>query len=543
MGRILGPLNQRRTGYFFAYRRTAAEWTSLALSSLPTRVDIDGIDLAAVPARARGAEVHEVVPAETGGTPRVTSVRAQSVAEIPGGVVFGTSGWYGTDRTNVVVSPSQTMWPWPVAERRRSVAALHDAPETALSGTTVNLLHPGFRNYAHFILQLAPRLECVRRVVGAGDIDRVLIPDPAPTFVFEVLARMGIAGDQLLPISADPPRVYRCERLVTATVLDTLEVGSPWAADAVRVPFAAEIATRGDRRLYLAREPGFARRILNEDAVVALLETHGFESVSMAGRTVAEQAALVAGAECVVGLHGAALANWVFAASWDARDRVASRHRCSLDVRAARGPVGSALRRSGRDGTVPTTAIAAVSHRQRHDGRRPRAGRAARRGIGSMSDFADAARRLTDAGDAIVAGVERTLPDWVEQRVAFIANAWDRLDPATRAGLDARAAAAGRVAAERVASELRSFFATPVEEQRTTPLEIVRSATRDVTALLGDVGIPPVERDAFDERAFPDDLYGVTPASLSDLGDESLGPWQLAWGLAKARVLQETRNP
>lgn len=142
-----------------------------------------------------------------------------------------------------------------------------------------------------------------------------------------------------------------------------------------------------------------------------------------------------------------------------------------------------------------------------------------------------------------MAGVEATLPGWIEQRVAFIANAWDRLDDTTRATLDARASVAGLAAASRVANDLRTFFATPVMEQRTTPLEIVRSATRDVTVLLSGVGIPPVERDAFDERAFPDDLYGVTPASLSDLGDEALGPWQLAWGLAKARVLQAARNP
>ena len=150
--------------------------------------------------------------------------------------------------------------------------------------------------------------------------------------------------------------------------------------------------------------------------------------------------------------------------------------------------------------------------------------------------------RLSDAGDAIVAGVQAALPGWVEGRVAFIANAWGRLDPVTRAALDARASAAGVVAAQRVANELRTFFATPVTEQRTTPLEIVRATTSDVSALLSDVGIPPVERDAFDERAFPDDLYGVTPASLSDLGDESLGPWQLAWGLAKARLLQEDHD-
>ena len=75
--------------------------------------------------------------------------------------------------------------------------------------------------------------------------------------------------------------------------------------------------------------------------------------------------------------------------------------------------------------------------------------------------------------------------------------------------------------------------------QRTTPLEIVRTAAVEVTACSPErPGSRPVERDAFDERAFPDDLYGVTPSSLADLGDDDLGPLQLAWGLAKTQVLR-----
>jgi hypothetical protein len=127
-------------------------------------------------------------------------------------------------------------------------------------------------------------------------------------------------------------------------------------------------------------------------------------------------------------------------------------------------------------------------------------------------------------------------------RVAFIADAWRRLDAEARARLDADAIAAGDAATARVVAALRDFFATPPTEQRTTPLEIVRTATRDVTGVLAAAGIPPVERDAFAERAFPDDLYDVTPATLSDLGDDELGPLQLAWGLAKAKVLRAERG-
>jgi len=126
--------------------------------------------------------------------------------------------------------------------------------------------------------------------------------------------------------------------------------------------------------------------------------------------------------------------------------------------------------------------------------------------------------------------------------VAFIADAWGRLDAESRARLDADAVVAGGTATARVEASLRAFFATPPADQRTTPLEIVRTATREVTEVLAAAGIPPVERDAFAERAFPDDLYDVTPATLADLGDDELGPLQLVWGLAKAKVLRADRG-
>lgn len=149
-----------------------------------------------------------------------------------------------------------------------------------------------------------------------------------------------------------------------------------------------------------------------------------------------------------------------------------------------------------------------------------------------------AALRLRETSDAILVGVARTLPGWVERGIARIADAWGRLDPDERAALDAGAREAAVAATTRVTAALRALFATDAAAQRSTPLEIVRTATREVTEVLAAAGIPPVERDAFAERAFPDDLYGVTPATLADLGDEELGPLQLAWGLAKVQVLR-----
>ncbi len=126
--------------------------------------------------------------------------------------------------------------------------------------------------------------------------------------------------------------------------------------------------------------------------------------------------------------------------------------------------------------------------------------------------------------------VEAALPAWVEHCVETILTAWKGgPEPDERAA----AAQAGRQAGQEVGRQIRDLLATDVDQQRGTPLTILRQAVRYPTEVLRQAGVPPVERDEFDERAFPGDLYGLTPASFADI-DPSLVEPALTWGAAKA---------
>jgi hypothetical protein len=149
---------------------------------------------------------------------------------------------------------------------------------------------------------------------------------------------------------------------------------------------------------------------------------------------------------------------------------------------------------------------------------------------------------LQEASDAIVVGVERELGGWVERSVSRIVDAWGRTAPDARVRAEREAVEAGRAATDRVVTELRALFALDAAEQLSTPLEIVRRAYREPTVVLESLDIPPVERDEFAERAWPDDRYGLVVHGLGDLGDEELAPLQMAWGLAKAKVLRARRD-
>jgi hypothetical protein len=157
-------------------------------------------------------------------------------------------------------------------------------------------------------------------------------------------------------------------------------------------------------------------------------------------------------------------------------------------------------------------------------------------------DDSRALSRLEETGAAIVAGVERQVPGWVQTQIERLLDAWGRASAETRARAEEQSVEAGTVAARRIVDELRTLFAVDPTRQRATPLEIVRTVYREPTAVLTAAGVPPIVRDEFDERAWPDDVYGLLPRTLGDLGDPELAPLHLAWGMAKATVLRARRR-
>jgi hypothetical protein len=157
-------------------------------------------------------------------------------------------------------------------------------------------------------------------------------------------------------------------------------------------------------------------------------------------------------------------------------------------------------------------------------------------------DEARARERLDETAEAIVSGVETWVPRWTQSQVRRLLDAWGRADPDARARAEAQASEAGEAAARRVAASLRELFAIEPELQAATPLEVVRSAYREPTEVLAAAGVPPVARDEFDERAWPEDVYGLVPRTLGDLGDPELAPFHLAWGMAKATVIRARRT-
>ena len=73
-----------------------------------------------------------------------------------------------------------------------------------------------------------------------------------------------------------------------------------------------------------------------------------------------------------------------------------------------------------------------------------------------------------------------------------------------------------------------------IDEQRSTPLTLLRGAVRYPTEVLRRAGVEPTgERDDVRVRLFPDDVYDLSPAAFADV-DPRLTEPGLVWGAAKA---------
>jgi hypothetical protein len=153
-------------------------------------------------------------------------------------------------------------------------------------------------------------------------------------------------------------------------------------------------------------------------------------------------------------------------------------------------------------------------------------------------DERDPDDRLAELGEALAEEVSAAVPEWVLRCVET------RL-PRSAPGRDAIMAEAGVAAArarQEVAEKLHALLAVDVDAQRSTPLAVVRAAVAYPTEVLRRAQVPPVPRDPFVSERFPDDPYGLTPASLQAM-DPALGDLAIAWGAAKALAHRHRHEP
>ncbi|MEA2931923.1 MAG: hypothetical protein QOI56_708 [Actinomycetota bacterium] len=139
--------------------------------------------------------------------------------------------------------------------------------------------------------------------------------------------------------------------------------------------------------------------------------------------------------------------------------------------------------------------------------------------------------RVDEHAAALAHAIEEVLAGWVERSVAgVLARAGEEVRPEVRAAAED----AGQRAVAEVGPEVRRLLSADIDEQRSTPLTLLREAVRYPTAVLRAAGaLPAPGRDDVRVRLFPDDVYDLSPATFADV-DPRLTEPGLVWGASKA---------
>ncbi len=209
-------------------------------------------------------------------------------------LLFDLSPYYGT------ANPSQH----PVFLRCRPPAVTH------VSGSVGVLTTRGSENYYHFVLDVLPRLELLRRAGVAPD---AYVVNRSTRFQRDLLDHVGLTADRCLGEEKYPH--VRADELVVSSLPDDQLRTPPWIVLWLRSQFLPDDVRPPHRRLYVTRgQVKHTRRVESEAALVAALATWDFEVIDPGALSPADQMRAFAEAECIVGPHGAGLTNLAFAA-------------------------------------------------------------------------------------------------------------------------------------------------------------------------------------------------------------------------------------
>lgn len=185
-------------------------------------------------------------------------------------------------------------------------------PTERIDGSVVALAtRGGNRNYFHFLLDVLPRWGVLEECLPGFKPDAVYVPREA-RYQEELLSMIGLDDYPIIPVT--PARTVRASTLLVPCLTNPSEVAPRWTVEWLREHLPPVHVADKPSRIYVTRRGRRnTRRLVQEDTIWPMLKQRGFERIDPGTLTVQEQIDHFAAAEVIVGLHGAAMTNLLFA--------------------------------------------------------------------------------------------------------------------------------------------------------------------------------------------------------------------------------------
>lgn len=167
------------------------------------------------------------------------------------------------------------------------------------------------RNYYEWMFGVLPRLSVIEQFAELESIP-LLLPPRLTAYQQKSLELLGVPAARMVPFDG---RCWEVDRLYYPEHLSPIGSPSPHAVRwlQARLMPKTTASRKRRRRLYVTRRDASQRMLLNEGEVIGHLLTAGFEVICPGELSLTDQIAAFAEADVVVGPHGAAFANMLFA--------------------------------------------------------------------------------------------------------------------------------------------------------------------------------------------------------------------------------------
>lgn len=229
--------------------------------------------------------------------------RLDIIASLPEASLWGYSFFVATQEGTLLRDSSWDLRVFRKAGDRPSVTR-------RLSGKAVILPLHRCRNYFHWLLEVLPRVQLLEE---EGLWNRIPVVIPRwEGFYKESLRLLGL--DPKFYVEFDPDKDhFQFEEAIYPSRLGSIRKVAPTSVHYLREKLVPRDPKRS-RKIYYSRRSASTRRVLNEEEFLPDLVSRGFEIFTGEGVSMENQIQIFSEATCVIGAHGAGLANLVFCA-------------------------------------------------------------------------------------------------------------------------------------------------------------------------------------------------------------------------------------
>lgn len=170
----------------------------------------------------------------------------------------------------------------------------------------------GDNNYFHWLFDALPRIHLLKKSGWFDKVDWFIVPSHKRGFQKDTLRLLGI--DESKIVEGHRETHIQADTMLVSTYVRYYGHIPEWACKFLRESFlqikTPEVNTYS--YIYISRNDSNIRYVMNEPALLSVLDEYGFKKVELGALSFAEQVSLFASAKVIVAPHGAGLANLVF---------------------------------------------------------------------------------------------------------------------------------------------------------------------------------------------------------------------------------------